>query len=639
MPPRRSSRKTSSNSKRPSDDLNSDIEVELDEEYKPKLQAKRRKTTARGGQTVLQPRGKGKLRMIVDMPLDILYEILLHLYPLDILRLSRMNKILRSILMTKHVEFIWHQARLNLEDLPDRPADLNEPQYAKLIFDLTCDWCLERRGTAVIWSERRRICKECMQNVGENIQVTVDMPVELIASVSFKTKREEAYNYIHRGAFFCKRSADLLCTEYGKLEGDDVKSTWVAERREEKRSRHGRSCEEWIANRKIGRSNELDAVRERRFEAIKQNLIELGWEEELNFLGEREVRFWPSVRQPKDLTDRIWKNIKLTLIEKLETAKAGRLEAQYKEAQERRRDDLRNRLAGFQLPPRRLQVVPSAPNLWILEPFASIVDAPSGENVDFSNDLLLDGIQTWRCAKDAELLDMLVASCPSVQKDKDVTESLSLAITFFKCRGTGYAPDQHLAIGYPEVFTHHCATRYDYALDKEPPVGCTKYSEIPWNLGGKRISFSDEAYNIARNILEVSGFDPHSVSRKDVQIRGLYFECHQCQLNDHSQGQRVLLTWRATVPHRLIHDSREHTGVKIARAKLSDDDQQRAHHLEVNRFRETYCYSSLVYSHSLDCEVGALAEDLDYVHPTDVSGCRYQIDQPFILKPIESSSD
>lgn len=40
--------------------------------------------------------------------------------------------------MSKSSESIWRIARETLNDLPPRPDDLNEPQYAHLLFEPYC---------------------------------------------------------------------------------------------------------------------------------------------------------------------------------------------------------------------------------------------------------------------------------------------------------------------------------------------------------------------------------------------------------------------------------------------------------------------------------------------------------------------
>ena len=65
-------------------------------------------------------------------------QIFYYLAPGDLLRLARTSNDLRGILMSKSSEIIWRAARRNVEDLPPLPLDLNEPQYAHLLFESYC---------------------------------------------------------------------------------------------------------------------------------------------------------------------------------------------------------------------------------------------------------------------------------------------------------------------------------------------------------------------------------------------------------------------------------------------------------------------------------------------------------------------
>jgi hypothetical protein len=105
----------------------------------------------------------------------------MYLEPLDILRLSRTSKDLRNLLMPKSSEYIWRAARLNIEDLPPPPSDMNEVQYANFMFDKYCQvshicfipvWKLNRPSSEkvcgyypcdnVFWAVRLRACKKCL---------------------------------------------------------------------------------------------------------------------------------------------------------------------------------------------------------------------------------------------------------------------------------------------------------------------------------------------------------------------------------------------------------------------------------------------------------------------------------------------
>ncbi|KAL0563387.1 hypothetical protein V5O48_018681 [Marasmius crinis-equi] len=79
------------------------------------------------------------------LPIEIVFEIFTYLEPKDILHLSRTTKPLRNILLSKDSRPIWRVAFHNFNHptrqqvpVPPLPFDLNEPQYAKLLFDRSC---------------------------------------------------------------------------------------------------------------------------------------------------------------------------------------------------------------------------------------------------------------------------------------------------------------------------------------------------------------------------------------------------------------------------------------------------------------------------------------------------------------------
>ncbi|THU85005.1 hypothetical protein K435DRAFT_623945, partial [Dendrothele bispora CBS 962.96] len=83
------------------------------------------------------------------------------LRPLDILRLSRTSRDLHDLLTSRSSEHVWRNARLNVEGLPPLPTDLNEIQYAKLMFDTICQVCATH-CYSVFWDCRVRCCKKCV---------------------------------------------------------------------------------------------------------------------------------------------------------------------------------------------------------------------------------------------------------------------------------------------------------------------------------------------------------------------------------------------------------------------------------------------------------------------------------------------
>ncbi|KAG6897861.1 hypothetical protein C0992_009999 [Termitomyces sp. T32_za158] len=172
---------------------------------------------------------RGALKDIVEMPLDILHEIFMYLTPVEVLSLSRMCKALRRILMTKTAEYVWKQARLNLDDFPDCPDDLNEPQFANFIFSSLCNHHTDTFSA-------------------ESLHVNI-FDRDLI----------------------CEASAKQLIKEFKKIGKSNrgAQAAWMQEQTDERQRRitHGRLCEEWLEKQDDQRAARLVEIRNRRYEA------------------------------------------------------------------------------------------------------------------------------------------------------------------------------------------------------------------------------------------------------------------------------------------------------------------------------------------------------------------------------------
>lgn len=65
-------------------------------------------------------------------------QIFSHLTPYDLLRMSRLNKDLRRVLISRSSITVWKSARSNDNECPDPPAGMSEPAWANLLFDAHC---------------------------------------------------------------------------------------------------------------------------------------------------------------------------------------------------------------------------------------------------------------------------------------------------------------------------------------------------------------------------------------------------------------------------------------------------------------------------------------------------------------------
>ena len=138
-------------------------EHDSNDEYDPGTKQMAKKPRRKPGGTSKQhPEWKGvkgvrgKLRMLTEMPLDILFEVGLqfmrhsqgspadaaqifsHLHPWDVLRLARTTKSLRDILMRRSSISIWKNALMNTPGMPECPNDMTEPEFINLAYDKHC---------------------------------------------------------------------------------------------------------------------------------------------------------------------------------------------------------------------------------------------------------------------------------------------------------------------------------------------------------------------------------------------------------------------------------------------------------------------------------------------------------------------
>lgn len=75
------------------------------------------------------------------MPLDNLYQIFLHLLPIDLMHISRVNKNLRCVLSNASSLFVWKSTLEQIPEFPDCPANMNILQLVNLIHGYHCNFC------------------------------------------------------------------------------------------------------------------------------------------------------------------------------------------------------------------------------------------------------------------------------------------------------------------------------------------------------------------------------------------------------------------------------------------------------------------------------------------------------------------
>ncbi|QRV84688.1 valine-tRNA ligase [Ceratobasidium sp. AG-Ba] len=275
-------------------------------------------------------RGKaGEIKGLMLMPVDIFSEIVCLLSPGDLLSLAWSNKFFHELLLQRAAMHMWRRAYSNVPAVPPCPPDMNEPQYAALLFSKICTSCGVSTTANLDVCLMARLCTSCRDTRLQELNGRVDPIVKLkMVRYSYETRPKRDTTDDER----CQYTKGAVFAFRDKVEG--IRKT----QREFRRKRDKQGLAEWENQQSLaGHAREthidstrryLAAVAERHQEAIHrlkeqrrnitlERLKELGWTvDDFDFLGADERPWNALVYVPKPLTDRIWANIlpKLTVL-------------------------------------------------------------------------------------------------------------------------------------------------------------------------------------------------------------------------------------------------------------------------------------------------------------------------------------
>ncbi|TRM55863.1 hypothetical protein BD626DRAFT_521838 [Schizophyllum amplum] len=153
-----------------------------------------------------------------------MYEIFCYLHPAELLAISRTNKTLRGVLLRKSARWIWQTSFRNYKNMPEPPTDLNEPQYARLLCDNSCMFCLSPNAPLISWRARLRFCKGCMKT--EFIRIT-DVHDEEDAILIRSFIRDRIHSV---GELYSRAQVDNFCAGYNRVRNDEAQaSAWLTD--------------------------------------------------------------------------------------------------------------------------------------------------------------------------------------------------------------------------------------------------------------------------------------------------------------------------------------------------------------------------------------------------------------------------
>ncbi|KAH9893142.1 hypothetical protein C8Q73DRAFT_519509 [Cubamyces lactineus] len=621
---------------------------------------------------------KGRLQSLPEMALEIQVEIYQYLESCDLFHLSRTCKRFRAFFLNRNVmnEKLWMQARVNTDDLPERPPFMSEPAFIHLLYSPYCHrcGCNSTRTSSSIWDWFTRCCHKCLTEVSvsyKDAQKVIKKhfdgwasryvsPIEGVLAVVHtedseyeRARRRSRRDRVHQQHLneLLKRWSTSTTSSVPMPRQDLIKIARDFGRAEKieltKRKACAKQCKIWHNTQKARRINE-----------IIEYLIAKGWEkevEDLTHANRKELSQLPLVNKAAKLTTaecykacaskKAQQILNETRQKRLTRERTTVLLARFDALEEAicRHYIRLPRTASMEFRPRGIDFV-------FTDECKALLDAPTEQLVTAAD--FVDLIPCVTAAWEATQREQLAAAVRQALSfiDPDGADVLDLAIVFFPCPcGVSQMFRGHDAkdpLRYPAILGHNCLREKRYADDVPE---CDLYSSLAMYRGVehesqdtisglqpfdvKNVPVSKEAMRKACDVIRAMGYDPTRTTMRDLQGCDVLLTCVRCGEvpNPRFYGDTRLFTWDAAIRH-LLATMTSHNPIHDKWAPMDDSMlKHMCHRLEESDHtrwmkRPTPRYNELIWSCSLciafDANGEKMEQHLTKTHLlTDINNC------------------
>ncbi|KAF8844882.1 hypothetical protein BDN67DRAFT_615994 [Paxillus ammoniavirescens] len=517
---------------------------------------------------------RGQLAILPSLPIEILCEIFCFLHPGDLLALVRTSKAFRRLLMSRSTAFVWRAVRRNVDGLPEPPSDMNEVQYAALVFGMECSYegCY-KKARYTIWHLRIRSCASCRPKhkpIKENNSPECCALRRLLGFFPVFLDR-----YLPRGPFLtCKGNPiEGFHGPHMKVFQDELQALPVSERevyleRRQLETQIANSFAaagvEWQLSVRKERIMELQSRQAARAETIREMLVEGGFRDEIEYFGWDRISRHPLIKRTQALTDKARSNV----LEHIEDHMSGwrelRIEGQVYASRRKVFLDawFQFTTIAFHNSPPDCPYLPLPPDATI--GFSENIDSVIRQCGQVPHESLLqqlfvaflptcDYILVWHREVRRELASLLPSYKPD-DDDETVHTRLKLATSVFRCTTGHKCQIDGRALAYPEILFHPCFTLVgpgDSPSPKDPRGIANQRAYLamggrPWSCKG-RVQVHHKQDAVAK-ILTCCGKDPRTTAAAEMDVQDPRLVCVAC-----ARGDRLLafMSWRQAVQHSI----------------------------------------------------------------------------------------
>lgn len=478
--------------------------------------------------------------MITQVPLDVLFEILGCLQPIDLLTLSWASKTLNDIIMGKTGRYLWEEAFERLDSSnnppPPYPKDLNLAQYTRFIFGTKCMICETAPAAYDSWEMRIRVCQGCLCNSGSFLPYRCTFPISsnwvltriFGANYEIFVKKSE-YEYVEarvNALTSLGRDEELLSLK------EEWNQTYAT------KADVGATYRIWKAIRKSQHKDDLKRTRAEREASILRRLEMLGWEEsDIRKMNNGKISSLPGFSKSKPLTDREWGGLQEKLLLYLQQLKLAYTEVRRREVLLQYLSTIRERINKLR-PSTSGAPLPEAEDLALLDPFRSRIFGECDRTAEVvgGDEELAESIAGWNESRRRFLLSLI----PNYILESQC-EPLELASVFFSFDG----PTPSLAYPHTRAYDHRVIGGQIPNKEPQDLHLLEKSFTRPWNWDCHLFFFNHRHHQISKNIIKAAGGDPLKTtsSAMDHLSLALTFQCLQCS------DFTVVGQWRGAVEH------------------------------------------------------------------------------------------
>ncbi|KAJ3516237.1 hypothetical protein NMY22_g14260 [Coprinellus aureogranulatus] len=281
---------------------------------------KRRKTTKAA--TSVEPRSthaanrrrQKDLSLFMTMPVDIVYEILSHLSPTNLLNVAALNKSWRKTLFSSQAASVWKSARDGaLLICPEPPEGFTEQTWAAFLIGpaSVCQNCGKRSPRLDIrdWYLVKRICSGCKRRHLVDKRLVTERRFPGVDKETLKYvpyTNDGGWDYNRSKEYYWDDEIKRTVVQRDAIADPNTRKAWEDKRIKEitNRSQMANVYRKWLHDMADLRNAQESEVRERRLECLKERFVEAGYRrEDLD----KALHIWsPGLHGTPNVTDAVW---------------------------------------------------------------------------------------------------------------------------------------------------------------------------------------------------------------------------------------------------------------------------------------------------------------------------------------------